>query len=187
MTKPIQPVPTELPQRRPWLRVVGSAWNNPVDPSYARAHGGRWNAPNTHDALYLSADLTTALAQIRRLGEQRGFDVDDLGDQADFDLVIVTLPGKQVATDAVTDDGLTAVTLPASYPFDSHGALVPWERCQAVGQTTHQAGLRGVYARSAAPGGTREFAWFPARRQHATVRETKRFGEWRYADTENGT
>ncbi len=175
----MKPVCVAVPNKHHWLRVASSNWSDPVDCSYARTNGGRWNVPGSHNTLYLSMDVTTARAQVARLAARHGYDVDDLADDADYLLVSVTLPRSQNVTDAVTDTGLTQVQLPTTYPINSDGSAVTWQQCQPVGTVTLAAGLRGIFARSAAPSGTRELAWFPKARQAAKVAAVEQFKDWR--------
>ncbi|MBA2577671.1 MAG: hypothetical protein H0V05_13675 [Euzebyaceae bacterium] len=94
-------------------------------------------------------------------------------------LIEVAIPDG-VAADAYTPAGLTALGLPASYPLDGGGALIAHAVCQPLGQGALDAGLDGVDARSAAPGGDRELAWFPKGRTLAADPAVP-FDEWWYA------
>jgi hypothetical protein len=129
----------------------------------------------------LNQDLATVHAQVRHLFAGRGIEPDDLDDDAPIRLAAATLPGRQRAADVVSDRGVAAVRLPASYPLDDHGGQVPHEATQAIGVEVHGAGLRGVLCRSAAGVG-REFAWFPADRSRARPvwSSPLAFGAWRH-------
>jgi hypothetical protein len=165
----IDPVVEHLRDARPWFRVADAGWDDPLDPSFARRYGGRWNPPASYRTLYLNEDVETARLQIYRMLEGSPVRPDDLDDG--FVLVSATLPSRQQVADAVTDEGLAALGLPGSYPLDESGDRVPHETCQPIGASVHDLGLRGVHARSAAtPDGVgRELAWFPARpSSHAT-------------------
>lgn len=83
-------------------------------------------------------------------------------------LVDVTVPDGE-AVDAYTDDGLSALGLPTTYPADGSGVGVPHGECQPVGRASN--------ARSAAPGGTRELAWF-AHERTLTPDRIRPFDEW---------
>lgn len=164
-----------------WLRVADPAWDNPLDPGFARDRGGRWNPPGSFPTLYLNEDLETARAQVSKLLEGSPVAPDDL--DPGFDLVVATLPRTQTAADAATGPGLEALGLPVTYPRYGNGRPVHHEVCQPVGEAVYRAGLRGVYARSAATseGSGRELAWFPAREtSNATLVETLGFEEWWY-------
>lgn len=166
-----------------WLRVADSSWQDPLDPSYADAAGGRWNAPGDGPTLYLNADLETARAQVARLLSDTAIDVEDLRDDAPFVLVTATLPARQRAADATSDTGLAALGLARSYPRRPRGGEVPWSACRRAAREVRAAGLRGVLARSAATpdGSGRELAWFPARGAVATaVGNPQPFSAWRH-------
>ncbi len=162
-----EPVTVLLPEGHEWLRVADAAWTEPLDPAFARARGGRWNAPGSFPVLYLNHDLHTARAQIRRLLDGSPVDPEDL--DPPWVLVLARLPARQRAADALGDDGLLALGLPAGYPRTSDGRIVAHEVCRAAGERVHARGLRGVLARSAATddGTGVELAWFPAPRARA--------------------
>ncbi len=168
-----------------WLRVAAPTWRNPLDPSYAHARGGRWNAPGAHPALYLNGDIATARLQIERMLAGSPVTVDDLHDAA-YALVAAVLPMAQIAADAVTAGGLRALDLSAGYPRDAHGGDVGYEVCQSIGRQIRQRGLRGVWCRSActSDGRGRELAWFPAAarsRARPIWTRPRPLGAWRYA------
>lgn len=70
--------------------------------------------------------------------------------------------------------------LPTSFPLDERGETVWHATCQPLGQGAFDAGLDGVDARSAAPGGDRELAWFPKGRM-LVADPAAAFDEWWYA------
>lgn len=178
----IDPLPVGLVDGQAWLRVADESWDDPLDPSFAQRHGGRWNPPGSFPALYLNEDLDTARAQIERMLAGSPVDSEDL--DAPYILVTVALPRSQRAADAINDEGLARLGLPTTYPLDD-GAVVPRETCQPIGVAVRFAGLRGVHARSAATGdgSGRELAWFPARSSSKARRiEVDRpFDDWWYA------
>lgn len=174
-------LPVGLPDGHEWLRVADPAWEDPLDSAFARERGGRWNPPGSFDTLYLNEDLATARAQVTKLLEGTPVEPEDL--DAGFDLVVATLPRSQAVADARTRAGLEEMGLPATYPRHRNGRPVGHEICQPLGQEACDAGLRGVYARSAATGdGTgSELAWFPAlKTSRARLVERRRFAEWWY-------
>lgn len=158
------------------LRVADPDWADPLDPmSAARGPGQRWNPPGL-DCLYLNADRDTARANVVRLFDGLPYGPDDLDPATAPVLLSVTVPAGTGA-DAFTAAGLADLGLPAGYPIDAAGQVVPHATCQPLGRAAFDAGLDGVDARSAAPGGGRELAWFP--RGHdlaAGARET--FDQW---------
>jgi hypothetical protein len=177
--------PVRLPDRRTWLRVANPEWSDPLDPSYAKKRGGRWNPPRSFPALYLNGDVVTARLQLERLLDGSPVRVDDLDDHA-YVLIAAMLPRTQVCADAVSAAGLRGLSLPESYPRDPDGRRVDHGTCQFVGAQVRAAGIRGVWCRSACTdGGTgRELAWFPATRRSRARPAWDRplpLGRWRDA------
>jgi len=174
-----------LPDGRIWLRVANASWKNPLDPTYAQHTGGRWNPPHVYPVLYLNADLATARHQLERMLEGYPAGLDDLDEDA-FVLVAARLPKLQRCADAVSVAGLKALGLPGRYPLDARGDPVPHLRCQRVGTTVRDRGLRGLWCRSAAAAGGRgrELAWFPSSARSRARPVWKRplsLGAWLYA------
>jgi RES domain-containing protein len=176
-----------LPDGRVWLRVASPDWSDPLDPSYARANGGRWNGPGSFDCLYLNGDPRTARLQVERMLAGSPATIDDLEDDA-YTLVAATLPGGQRCADAVSAEGLRSLGFDDHYPLDSDGDVVGHEDCRTAGARVRAEGLRGVWCRSAASadGSARELAWFPATprsRARAVWPEPFALGGWREAST----
>lgn len=175
----ISPLPILLPDGHPWLRVADETWDDPLEPSFAQQRGGRWNQPNSFPVLYLNEDLPTARAQIERMLSGYPVEADDL--DPPFVLITVSLPRNQTVADAVTNEGLVRLGLPATYPV-AGGKPVLHKRCRKVGAAVRLADLRGVRARSAATrdGSGAELAWFPARRTSKARRAApdRPFSEW---------
>lgn len=172
-----------LPDGHRWLRVADQMWSDPLDPSFAGRHGGRWNPPASFPTLYLNEDVLTARAQVVALLRGSPVGPDDLDDG--YDLVVATIPRSQEVAEAVSDDGLEALGLPETYPRYRNGRPVRHDVCQPIGQTVKDAGLRGIHARSAATddGSGRELAWFPAREtSRATLDRRLSYREWWYGD-----
>lgn len=168
-----------LPDGHEWLRVADRAWADPLDPSFARERGGRWNPPGSFDTLYLNEDLATARAQVTKLLGGTPVEPEDL--DVGFDLVVATLPRAQETADASTGSGLAEMGLPTTYPRHRNGRPVGHEVCQPIGRQVHDAGLRGVYARSAATDTGSELAWFPAlKSSRARLVSRFPFGDWWY-------
>lgn len=159
----IEPKAIRLHDGHHWLRVADEGWEDPLDPSYAQRHGGRWNPPGSFPVLYLNEDLETARSRIYRMLEGQPVNPEDL--DAPFVLVVARLSTRQRVADAVSVGGLAALDLPDSYPVDKHANRIPHPVCQPIGTAVKQVGLRGLQARSAATldGAGRELAWFPAR------------------------
>lgn len=173
-----------LPDGHVWLRLTQPHYDDPFDPTYARAHGGRWNPPRSWPTLYLNEDLATAQAQVAHLFHDRGIDPDDLDDAAPIELAAATLPRRQRVADVVTDEGIAAVDLPASYPVARNGRPVSHQATQPIGAEVHDRNLRGVWCRSAAGVGN-ELAWFPVTNAaaHPVWPAPLPFARWRHATT----
>ena len=169
-----------VPADHLWLRVCRPDWADPFDPGFAERSGGRWNPPDSWPTLYLSRNLATARAQVERLLEGSGVYPDDLTDDA-FQLVATRLPRGQDAADVVTEAGVNAAGLPATYPDDGTGERVAHRACWPVAHAAHDAGLDGVECRSAATrlGTGRELAWWPGHRSPRPRAGRVDFGSWR--------
>ncbi len=177
----IDPLPERLADNRRWFRVADENWDDPLDPSFAQRHGGRWNPPDSFPTLYLNEDIDTARAQVGHMLAGWPADPEDL--DAPFVLVTVALPRNQTVADAVTDEGLERLGLPITYPIDAAGSEVRHSACRPIGAAVKLSGLRGVHARSAATadGSGRELAWFPARTSSKArrVAPDRPFDDWR--------
>jgi RES domain-containing protein len=134
-----------------YLRVVDPAWADPLDASFSRRSGGRWNPPGAFAALYLCRDVETARANARRLLEDQPFTFDDLLPERLPALVETDVPQASYV-DAVSARGLAALKLPASYPLDARGRVASHKRCQPIGSAAWAADEPGIACRSAAPG-----------------------------------
>ena len=177
----INPLPVELPDGASWYRVADASWDDPLDPSFAQQHGGRWNPPGSFPTLYVNGNLPTARAQIERMLDGYPVEPEDL--DARYMLITVALPRSQTVADAVSDEGLERLGLPTTYPM-AKTAVLPHSVCQPVGAAVRLAGLRGVHARSAATadGSGSELAWFPARPSSKARRvvDDRPFTDWWY-------
>jgi RES domain len=153
-----------LPDRHHWYRIADADWVDPLDPSYAARAGGRWNPPTSWPTLYLNEDLVTARANLRRFIVGWQYEPEDLNERNGPPLAVATLPRRQHVADAHTPEGLRTLGLPATYPSDGDGGTVGHAVCHAAAAAVHDAGLRGVRARSAqtTDGVGREVAWYPA-------------------------
>ena len=164
-----------------WFRIARAEWDDPLDPTWAGAVGGRWNPPASFPALYVNEDRTTARANMQLFTAQWPYEPEDLRPDAAPVLVALTLPRSQDVADVHTPAGVAAAGLPTTYPLDRRGRVLTHERCQPVGVAAHDAGLRGVRCRAARLplGAGRELAWFPAT-VRSRAREARRepFDEW---------
>lgn len=170
-----------LPDGWTWWRIADRAWRNPLDPLFAKRHGGRWNPPDSFATLYLNEDQDTARLNLRAFIATWPYEPEDLRADTGPVLVAARLPRRQRVCDAHTPEGLQAVGLPKSYPLDSRGQRIPRARCQPIGEKVKAASLRGVRSLSAqdSSGARRELAWFPATARSAARRiRTLTFDAW---------
>jgi hypothetical protein len=161
-------------------RLAEPAWADPLDISYSKRHGGRWNAPGSFGALYLNWDVRMAGLRVHHKLAGQPYGVEDLEPAEQHDLVDVNIPAMDWL-DCVTDAGLQAVGLPAGYPRDATGAEVPWSACQPVGQAAHDDDQPGLACRSAATGATRddeELGVFDTHVHHVRQIRRTRFADW---------
>ncbi len=164
-----------------WCRIANSGWRNPLDPQFAAQRGGRWNSPGGRPTLYLNEDLATARLNLRLFIAQWPYEPEDLRSDTGPHLVGAQLLRNQVVADVHTRVGLAQAGLYQNYPHDLNGDVVAHEVCQAIGEVTKSAGLRGVRARSAQSRDSvaRELAWFPAgERSRAKHINTLKFEKW---------
>ncbi len=164
-----------------WWRIADPAWKNPLDPAFAAECGGRWNPPHSFPTLYLNEDHVTARLNLRAFIARWPYEPEDLRPEHAPVLVGARLPRAQDVCDVHTPAGVRGAGLPATYPRDSDGRIVPRAKCQPAGLRVKKLGLRGVRARCAqTPDGEgRDLAWFPATpRSTATPTTTLLFDSW---------
>jgi RES domain-containing protein len=125
------------------FRVCDPSWSDPLDTSFSRRNGGRWNAPGAFGVLYLNATVSVAAGNARRAYEGEIATLFDLLPEQRPDLQLVTVNRNSVV-DAVTNAGLKSLRLPASYPVG-----VTWSACQRIGSRAHAAGENGIACRTA--------------------------------------
>ena len=133
----------------PYLRVADPAWDDPLDPEYARASGGRWNPAGALGVLYLCASRAVARANVARQLDGQPFGPEDFADGAGPVLVEV-VPPQASYVDAVSSRGLGSLGLPETYPVHSNGRRVSWSTCQPIGRRAWESGERGIACHSAA-------------------------------------
>jgi hypothetical protein len=162
-------------------RLAEPAWTDPLDTSYSKARGGRWNPPGAFGALYLNRDLRVAHLRVEQALAGHPYAVEDLDEAELHDLVDLEVP-EQEWLDCVNNDGLKAVGLPVSYPRQPGGRPVEHPQCQPIGQAAFNEGLPGVASRSAARLATtadEELAVFAYARAPRVVMTRRRvFAEW---------
>ena len=136
----------------PLLRVVQRGWQAPLDPSYARREGGRWNAPGSFPVLYTCCSERVARAVVYGRLQRAAVVLADLLDAARPQLVEIAWSGSLV--DAISSGGLAAVGLPDAYPDD-----VGYDGTRPLGATWAGSGHEGVVCRSAAISRTGLRSW----------------------------
>jgi len=161
-------------------RLAEPAWADPLDTSYSKHYGGRWNAPGSFGVVYLNPDVRVARLQVQHKLRGQPYGVEDLDETEQHDLVSVDVDEREWL-DCVTAPGLEAVGLPTTYPRHANGRPVRHETCQPIGQAAFDDGHPGVVCRSAAIDATasdEELAVFD--RDAAAVRMTDRqpFADW---------
>ena len=162
-----------------YVRVADPGWDDSLSGEYAKARGGRWNAPRAFAVVYLNADERVARANLLQRFASLPYGPEDL-EPATAPLLVSTVVPDGDFLDAVSDAGCTAAGLPPTYPLGEDGAQVPHERCRPVGQAAWDAGLPGIACRSAAqaaPPGGEELAWF-ARGTRLTPLLVRVFDDW---------
>lgn len=161
-----------------YLRVADPDWADPLETSYGKQTGGRWNAPDTHPTLYLNANRQTARAYVQHKHQGLPYGPEDIDPAQGPHLVEVSVPDG-TAAELRTDAGLHAVGLPASYPLGDDGQPVPWSACWPIGARAFADQLDGIACRSATAGGTEELAWFAQpTRPSATALSRSEFPDW---------
>jgi RES domain-containing protein len=161
-------------------RLAEPHWQDPLDTSFSRQHGGRWNAPGSFGVLYLNMTERMARLQVEHKLAGHPYDIEDLDPAAQHDLVEVDVATTD-ALDLVSAEGLDAVGLPVTYPLDADGRPVPHEQCHTVGRAAYDEPLPAIAYRSAAAAAAdtdEELAIFD--RAVDLVRQTARraFADW---------
>ena len=161
-----------------YCRVAGPGWADPLDPSFSRERGGRWNPPGRFAVVYLNSSMQLARAQLRTKLGRRGLEPEDLIPTAAPLLVDVRVPEDHYA-DVVTARGVQAAGLAPTYPLDAAGRVVPRETCRPFGVLAHREAIPGIACRPAvakAPVGSEELTYFGRRRLKLLKR--RRFEDW---------
>jgi len=164
-------------------RLVEPHWADPLDTSFSRQHGGRWNAPGSYGVLYLNASDRMARIQVEHKLARHPYEIEDLDPAAQHDLVDVDVQDTD-ALDLISDDGLRAVGLPGSYPLDAGGHPVAHEHCHPVGQAAYDQPLPAIACRSAVTGARRtdeELAVFDRDAGIVTQTGRRAFADWYFS------
>lgn len=162
-----------------YVRVADPDWDDPLSGEYAKARGGRWNAPGSFPVVYLNGDERVARANVLQRFAGLPYGPEDLEPSAAPVLVSALVPEDDFV-DVVSEAGCVAVGLPATYPACDDGAPVSHEVCRPVGQAAWDAGRPGIACRSAAPAappGGEELARF-GQGEPLTPFQVRRFADW---------
>jgi RES domain len=162
-------------------RLAEPAWTDPLDTSYSKARGGRWNPPGAFGALYLNRDIRVARLRVEHALADHPYCIDDLDEAELHDLVELDVASR-AWLNCISDGGLKAVGLPVSYPRHRNGRPVEHPTCQPIGQAAFKEGLPGVACLSAARGATtadEELAVFArVARPKVTMTGRRPFADW---------
>ena len=164
-----------------YYRVAKPDWAQPLDTSFSKAAGGRWNPPGSFGALYLSQTVEVAAANARTQHRGRAIGLFDLRPDRRPMLLTVSASAAQVL-DVVTPAGIQALRLPSAYPF-----RVDHARCRPIGRRAYRSGLPGIACRSAAectPSSWlgEELAWFDNAPPVTETHPRRVFADW-YPDS----
>jgi RES domain-containing protein len=165
------------------FRVCDPAWQDPLDTSFAKRHGGRWNAAGSFGVLYLCATISVAAGNARRAYEGEIATLFDLLPEQRPDLQIVTVAPTRFV-DAATDAGLRSLRLPLAYP-----AGTSWRRCQGIAARAYDLAENGIACRSADAAGRttivdeEELVVFDRAMRRVTRRERIPFADWYPVET----
>jgi hypothetical protein len=132
-------------------RLAEPFWPDPLDMTYSRQRGARWNPPGSFGVLYLNRDLRMARLQVQHKLRGHPYGVEELDDSEQHDLVSVEVAERDWL-DCVTVPGLEAVGLPPTYPRHRNGRPVRHADCQPIGEAAFDDGSPGIACRSAAAG-----------------------------------
>lgn len=124
-------------------RVCDPSWTDPLDTSFAKSRGGRWNPAGSFGVLYLCATMAVAAGNARRAYEGEIATLFDLLPEQRPDLQLVTVTPIRVI-DAASEAGLRSLRLPPTYPVGAS-----WVRCRTIGESAYGRGEDGIACRSA--------------------------------------
>jgi len=127
------------------FRVIPHTAADPLDTSFARDRGGRWNPPNSFPVLYSFTNQALArdYAQSQLAGGM--LTLDEAEPEALSDLLVLTCNYPRLV-DAASNAGLQALNLPSAYPV---GFIATWAATQPIGLALYTAGNAGLVTRSA--------------------------------------
>lgn len=153
---------------------------DPLDTTYSKDKGGRWNSPDSFGILYLNRDLALARLEVRHKLLGHPYGVEDLDESEQHDLVEVEVDARRWL-DCVTPAGLRAAGLPETYPRHGNGHPVRHSTCQPIGRAAFDGGLPGLACRSAASGTSsadEELAVFDRAVAAVRLHQRRPFADW---------
>jgi len=127
-----------------YFRVCDPEWASPLDTSFNKERGGRWNPAGKFGLLHLNATIRVAAANARKHFEDEIHTLFDLRPQYRpvlYDFAV----RRSESVDCVTADGLRDVGLTPAYPQNTS-----WMRTRALGTRAYESGEHGIASRSAA-------------------------------------
>ncbi|MGZ3504160.1 MAG: RES domain-containing protein [Vulcanimicrobiaceae bacterium] len=143
-----------------YYRVFKPDWANPLDPTYSKIAGGRWNPPGEFGAVYLNQSIEVAAANARAQHQGRAIGLFDLRPERRPHLLEMRVTDATVV-DVVTESGIVGLHLPKRYPFG-----VTHERCWPIARRAYaDSTYAGIACRSNAECTAtswlgEELAWF---------------------------
>lgn len=124
---------------------------------------------------YLNATRDLARARVAKGIADIGFRAEEL---LGVEELIVTDVPTAAYVDVVTAEGVAAVGLPASYPFEADGTIVPHATCGPIGEAAYAAAERGIACRSVVLPQEEELALFEVVGLTLVVRQRLAFRDW---------
>lgn len=154
-------------------RSIPHSGTDPLDGSYARDNGGRWNPPGSFEVIYTSCSIKAAIAFLREHYRNESINPWEQPEEKQRDLYELLLD-QDGLVDAISSEGLIGLGLPKSYP-----RRVSHSTTQPVGQRLYDEGHPGIWYRCAPDPTEEEIALFRDHAQPIQVNsQSKRFGEW---------
>jgi RES domain len=137
------------PQTRP--RYVGAVYRSiphdsktgPLDGSYARDNGGRWNPPGSFSALYTSCSVQAAIAFLREHYRDEALQPWEQPEDKQRDLYTLHVE-QDYLVDAVAPEGLAGLGLPTGYPRG-----ISHKTTQPIGQRLYDEHHPGIWCKCA--------------------------------------
>ena len=161
-------------------RLAEPHWVDPLETTFSKQYGGRWNAPGSYGVLYLNATEQLARLEVEHKLAGHPYGIEDLDPAEQHDLIEVNVTETD-ALDLVSDKGLQAVGLPVSYPLDAARGPVEHAQCHPVGQAAYDEPLPAIACRSAATGAAaddEELAVFDHHAGIVTQTGRRPFADW---------